>query len=180
VDDAAWAAATGLPALPACALIAQPAPAPARALQDRGMALLAANTDEDPALAGLDGLHVEADLERFTRLRAAHPDHNIGYGGASRRHEAMLAAENGADYIAFGRLADSGLPLPLNQRLELVTWWAQMMEVPCVVAATQVDEIEPLVLAGADFVAVPPLVWMDEAFEQSVRDHFSEISAAEH
>jgi thiamine-phosphate pyrophosphorylase len=68
----------------------------------------------------------------------------------------MSLAEAGADYIAFG--APSHLkdrPRARERRDNLVSWWGEIFEVPCV--ALDVDgptEAERLARAGANFVAV--------------------------
>jgi thiamine-phosphate pyrophosphorylase len=45
--------------------------------------------------------------------------------------------------------------------LERVEWWAEVFEIPCVGFAANLDEVEALAQAGADFVAVGDLVWSD-------------------
>lgn len=64
----------------------------------------------------------------------------------------MVLAEQGADYVAFGG--------PAAQTAELVAWWAELIEVPCVAwdvsSLTQAREAARL---GADFVAVGDVVW---------------------
>lgn len=76
------------------------------------------------------------------------------YAGKSR-HDAMVLAERGADYVAFG--APDGIKdreAALARRLDLVAWWAEIFEVPCLVldVATP-QEAHELSRAGADFVA---------------------------
>ena len=78
----------------------------------------------------------------------------VGVQAGKSRHDAMLLAENGADYIGFGLPAevkdrDSGRA----RRLELIAWWAEIFTVPCV--AFDVDSPEDagvLAAAGADFL----------------------------
>jgi thiamine-phosphate pyrophosphorylase len=43
---------------------------------------------------------------------------------------------------------------------ERVTWWAEVFVIPCVAYAAHVEEIAPLVRAGADFIALgEEVVW---------------------
>jgi thiamine-phosphate pyrophosphorylase len=44
--------------------------------------------------------------------------------------------------------------------LERVEWWAEVFEAPCIGYAGTLDEIAPLVAAGADFVALDPALWV--------------------
>ena len=45
--------------------------------------------------------------------------------------------------------------------LERVSWWAEVLTIPCVGYAANLDEVEALAQAGADFVAVDETVWRD-------------------
>lgn len=109
------------------------------------------------ARSGADGAHLTG-LAAFQEGAAAlKPDWIAGIGGLETRHDAMVAAEKGADYVMFG---DNERP-SLDALIERVTWWADVFEVPCVAYATALDEIAPLVEAGADFVAVGDAVFSD-------------------
>ena len=80
----------------------------------------------------------------------------VGVDVGRSRHDAMSLAEDGADYIAFGippHVEDRASAA--ERRLELIFWWSEIFEVPCV--AFDVDTAEDasaLAAAGADFVAV--------------------------
>ena len=44
--------------------------------------------------------------------------------------------------------------------IERVTWWAELFVIPCVAYAANASEIDPLVRAGADFIAVgEEIIW---------------------
>ena len=109
------------------------------------------------ARSGADGAHLNG-LGAFQDAAAAlKPDRIAGIGGLETRHDAMTAAEDGADYVMFG---DNERP-SLDALIERVSWWAGVFEVPCVAYATALDEIGPLVDAGADFIAVGEAVFSD-------------------
>ena len=44
---------------------------------------------------------------------------------------------------------------------ERVAWWAEVFEAPCVAFAASIDEVAPLVRAGADFIALGDWIWRD-------------------
>ena len=73
----------------------------------------------------------------------------------------MLAGEQGADYVAFGAFYPTGTKeAPTQADPELLTWWQEMMEPPCVaIGGITVENGEALVRAGADFLAVSGGVW---------------------
>lgn len=109
------------------------------------------------ARSGADGAHLNG-LAAFQDAAAAlKPDRIAGIGGLETRHDAMTAAEDGADYVMFG---DNERP-SLDALIERVSWWADVFEVPCVAYVTALDEIGPLVDAGADFIAVGDVVFSD-------------------
>jgi thiamine-phosphate pyrophosphorylase len=68
----------------------------------------------------------------------------------------MTVAEDGADYVAFG--APAHLKDRAKARLrrdELVAWWAEIFEAPCVALDVETpEEAEALARAGADFVGL--------------------------
>lgn len=97
----------------------------------------------------------------------------VGADVGRSRHDAMSIAEDGADYIGFGipphvedRLAAA------DRRLELISWWSEIFEVPCV--AFDVESAEDAVMlaaAGADFVAMGFEAFADvEAARAAQRD----------
>jgi thiamine-phosphate pyrophosphorylase len=96
------------------------------------------------------------------------PDRIAGAGGLASRHDAMVVAERGADYVMFGEPDAADKRPSLYAIEERVRWWAEVFEIPCVGYAASLDEIAPLSLAGADFVALGEFVWRDEAAIASV------------
>lgn len=79
-----------------------------------------------------------------------------GLDAGRSRHDAMTAGEAGADYIGFGIpgfVKDRAAAL--DRRLDLVSWWAEIFELPAVAFdVADAGEAQALADAGADFVAV--------------------------
>ena len=69
----------------------------------------------------------------------------VGGDAGGTRHGSMALGEAGAEYVAF-----SG-----PERGDLIAWWAEIFEVPCVAfdASTPADAADAA-RAGADFVAI--------------------------
>src|SRR5271168_973325 len=108
------------------------AKAVATAVQRRDVALLLDGHAELVARAGADGSHLTG-IETFAAaLAALKPDRIAGAGGLRSRHDAMLAAEAGADYVMFGEPDRRGGQAPFSAVVERVTWWADLIELPCV------------------------------------------------
>jgi len=112
--------------------------------------------------AGADGVHVGQDDEPYEEARRVMgDDHIVGVTCHDSRHLAMEAADAGADYVAFGAFFDTATKEPKSRAdVEILSWWAETMTVPCVaIGGIIVENAEPLVLAGADFLAVAGGVW---------------------
>jgi thiamine-phosphate pyrophosphorylase len=162
-----------LAAADVAAVLLRLATADERTLVDRIKALGACVQRRDVALildgnaalagrAGADGAHlfgVEAFAAALAHLK---PDRIAGAGSLRSRHDAMLAAETGADYVMFGEpahFAAEGRRAPFDEIVERLTWWADLFEVPCVGYAAGLDEVSALVQTKADFIALGEWVW---------------------
>lgn len=128
--------------------------------QARGVAALIEN---DAALARVlraDGVHLAWSDDIAARYEEAREILGtrfiVGAQAGKSRHDAMLLGEAGADYIAFG--APAALKDQDNakkRRDELVGWWSEIFEIPCV--AMDIDSPEAAVALAAlhaDFLAI--------------------------
>lgn len=130
-----------------------------RAQSDGAAALLFADADLARRI-GADGVHLPYGKnleERYKTTRQAVGQRAIiGAHAGKSRHDAMVLAEAGADYIAFG-IPDGvqDRQSAKERRLDLIGWWAEIFEVPCVALDVEnPDEAAQLADAGADFVGI--------------------------
>ncbi len=143
-------------------------------VQRRDVALLVADMAEIAARAGADGAHLTGTEAFLAALALLKPDRIAGAGGLRSRHDAMLAAEAGADYVMFGEPPPPPFPppqagegqgggrrLPFDELLERLTWWAELFQIPCVGYAGNLDEVGPLAQTGADFIALGDWIWTE-------------------
>ena len=130
-------------------------------IQSNGAALL---LDGHPGLVArtqADGAHLTG-IEAFTAAAPGlKPKTIAGCGALTTRHDAMRAAESGADYVMFGEPDREGRRPGFEAVLDRVGWWSEVLTIPCVGYAANLDEVEALARAGADFVALDPAVWRD-------------------
>ncbi|HEY2530370.1 MAG TPA: thiamine phosphate synthase [Xanthobacteraceae bacterium] len=127
--------------------------------QRRDVALLLDGHPESAVGAGADGAHLTGIPALTAAIGTLKPDRIAGAGGLRSRHDAMLAGEAGADYVMFGEPDRRGSRPPFEAIEEHLTWWAELLEPPCVGYAAAADEVGPLALAGADFVALGDWIW---------------------
>jgi len=130
-------------------------------VQDKDAALLLDGHAELVARAGADGVHatgIDVFSDAIAQLK---PQRIVGVGGLTTRHDAMTAAENSADYIMFGEPDTAGERPSFEAIEERIGWWAEVFEAPCIAFAASMDEVAPLVKAGADFIALGDWLWRD-------------------
>ena len=128
-------------------------------VQRRDVALILDGHAELAARAGADGAHLTGIAALQAALPSLKPGRIAGCGGLRSRHDAMLAGEADADYVMFGDPDRAGRRPPFAAVAERVAWWAELFEIPCVGYAASLDEVEPLVHAKADFVALGDWIW---------------------
>ncbi len=131
-------------------------------IQDAGAAFILNDRPDLAAQLDADGVHVgQSDASYADARRIVGPDRQIGVTCHASRHLAMVAAEAGADYVAFGAFFPSETKDTVHvAELELLEDWQAMTEIPCVaIGGITVANAEPLVRAGADFLAVANGVW---------------------
>jgi thiamine-phosphate pyrophosphorylase len=127
---------------------------------------------------GADGVHVGQDDADYAAARAAMGSAGIvGVTCHDSKHLAYEAAEQGADYVAFGAFFPTATkPSDYRPDVELLRDWSLSMTVPCVaIGGITVENCAPLVEAGADFLAVVTGVWNHPAGPAAAVAAFNEI-----
>ena len=111
---------------------------------------------------GCDGVHVgQTDTPAREARRLIGDGLTLGVTCHDSRDLAMTAGEDGADYVAFGAFYPTATKdAPTRAEPELLSWWSELMELPCVaIGGITAENCAPLVAAGADFLAVVGAVW---------------------
>ena len=101
-------------------------------VQDKSAALLLDGHAELVARAGADGAHLTGIASFIEAIEQLKPERIAGAGGLDTRHDAMSAAERGADYVMFGEPDADGKRPAFPAIEERVAWWAEVFEIPCV------------------------------------------------
>jgi thiamine-phosphate pyrophosphorylase len=112
-----------------------------------------------------DGVHLGQSDGDVAEARAIlGREAQIGVTCHNSRHLAMEAAEAGADYVAFGAFFPTETKdVQHMAEIETLELWSQFTEVPCVaIGGITPENANPLIEAGANFLAVSGAIWNDE------------------
>jgi thiamine-phosphate pyrophosphorylase len=137
--------------------------------------------NDDVALAkrlGADGVHLGQGDDNLKDARAELGDQvQIGITCHDSRHLAMEAGEGGANYVAFGAFFPTQTKETHHRpEVDVLKWWSNIMEIPCVaIGGITPDNCQPLIDAGADFLAVSGSVWNDPNGPAHAVKRFTEI-----
>lgn len=133
--------------------------------QEAGAASLIAGAPRVAARIGADGIHVDGNrFELDDAIRQYQNRMIVGSGGARTRDVALDLGEAQPDYMFFGRFGYDKTPEPHPRNLTLGTWWAQMIEIPCIVmAGSDLASVGKVAETGAEFVAVSEVVFSADA-----------------
>ena len=127
-----------------------------------------------------DGVHLGQGDGDLKDARAELGDQiQIGITCHDSRHLAMEAGEGGANYVAFGAFFPTTTKETRHRpEVDILEWWSTIMEIPCVaIGGITPDNCQPLVDAGADFLAVSGSVWNDPEGPTYAVKRFNEILA---
>lgn len=133
--------------------------------QAAGIAVVIAGDSRIAGRVKADGLHVEAGkAELADAIDRLQDRMMVGVGGAKTRDDALELGEERPDYIFFGRFGYDTKPEPHARNLSLGQWWAEMIEIPCIVmAGSDVASVQAVAATGAEFVALSAAVFADGA-----------------
>lgn len=128
-------------------------------IQRHDSAFLVEGFLEEAHAGGCDGVQVSGEGKAVQKARDFLDDGAIvGAACGDSRHDAMVAGEQGADYVVFGNLTNDGQPADA----ETLAWWQETMLLPSVAAgARNLQDAEDLAQAGADFILLGETVWDD-------------------
>lgn len=135
------------------------------AAQAAGIAVVIAGDSRVAGRVKADGLHIEGSkAELADAVERLQNRMMVGVGGAKTRDDALELGEERPDYIFFGRFGFDNKPEPHPRNLSLGQWWAEMIEIPCIVmAGSDVASVESVAATGAEFVALSAAVFAEGA-----------------
>jgi len=131
--------------------------------QAAGIAVIIAGDSRIAGRVHADGIHTEAGRKELAEtIERVAGKMMVGTGGAKTRDEALDLGEERPDYMFFGRFGYDNKPEPHHRNLALGEWWAEMIQVPCIVmAGSELASVETVAATGADFVALSSAVFAE-------------------
>lgn len=129
--------------------------------QAAGIAVIIADDTRIAGRVGADGIHIQsgkADLKEAIERQQGKMI--VGAGGATTRDDALNLGETQPDYVFFGRFGYDNKPEPHRRNLALGSWWADVVEVPCIVlGGSDLSTIDQVAQTGVEFVALSTAVF---------------------
>lgn len=131
--------------------------------QEKGVAVVVGGDSRIAGRVRADGIHVEGSKAALADMIDRMQDKMmVGAGGAKTRDDALGLGEERPDYLFFGRFGYDTQPEPHHRNLTLGRWWAEMIEIPCIVlAGSSLASVDDVAATGAEFVALSGAVFAD-------------------
>ena len=131
--------------------------------QAAGVAVIIAGDTRIAGRVQADGIHVEVNkAELAETIGHFQAKMMVGTGGAKTRDDALELGELRPDYIFFGRFGYDNKPEPHPRNLSLGQFWADVIQIPCIVmAGSDLASVTAVAATGAEFVALSSAVFAD-------------------
>jgi thiamine-phosphate pyrophosphorylase len=128
--------------------------------------------------ARADGVHLgqkDADYSHARELLGH--EAIIGITCHNSKELAFKAVSSGADYVAFGAFYSSETKyIKHKANMEILEWWQEAMEIPCVaIGGIDISNVENIIKAGADFIALSNAIWSNSEDIASVVSQLSQL-----
>ncbi|MBC6715644.1 thiamine phosphate synthase [Aurantimonas sp. DM33-3] len=131
-------------------------------IQAAGAAAIVADDTQCAGRVQADGIHLTSGdpaelgeaMERFA------PKLIVGASGFETRHDALEAGELRPDYLMFGRFGGDVDPNPHPKSIAMGEWWAEIVELPCIVlAGSDIESVVEAAATRAEFIALSAAVF---------------------
>ena len=131
-------------------------------IQEAGAAAIVVDDTRCAGRVKADGLHLTTG--RIEDLKDAiegfAPKLIVGASGFETRHDALEAGERMPDYLFFGRLGRDIADAPHKKNLAMGEWWAEIVEIPCIVmAGADIESVAAAAETRSEFIALSTAVF---------------------
>jgi len=128
--------------------------------------------------ARADGVHLgQKDADYSHAREILGHEAIIGITCHNSKELAFKAVSSGADYVAFGAFYSSETKyIKHKANMEILEWWQEAMEIPCVaIGGIDISNVENIIKAGADFIALSNAIWSNSEDIASVVSQLSQL-----
>ena len=128
--------------------------------------------------ARADGVHLgQKDADYSHAREILGHEAIIGITCHNSKELAFNAVSSGADYVAFGAFYSSETKyIKHKANMEILEWWQEAMEIPCVaIGGIDISNVENIIKAGADFIALSNAIWSNSEDIASVVSQLSQL-----
>ena len=131
--------------------------------QAAGIAVIIAGDTRIAGRVQADGIHVEVSKDALAEtIEHFQGKMMVGAGGAKTRDDALELGELRPDYMFFGRFGYDNKPEPHPRNLSLGQFWADVIQIPCIVmAGSDLASVTAVAATGAEFVALSSAVFAE-------------------
>lgn len=131
--------------------------------QEKGLAAVVGGDSRIAGRVRADGIHVEGNKAALADMVDRMQDKMmVGAGGAKTRDDALGLGEERPDYLFFGRFGYDTQAEPHHRNLTLGRWWAEVIEIPCIVlAGSSLASVHAVAATGAEFVGLSSAVFAE-------------------
>lgn len=120
---------------------------------------------------GLNGVHLSNGSKSVKHVRKhLGAKYIIGAYCGNSKHNALIAAENGADYISMGPLVTQNLGNEEVVPTETFSWWSEFVEIPIVAEGALNKHIIKDLWDKTDFITITNEIWNAADIERSLED----------
>jgi thiamine-phosphate pyrophosphorylase len=134
-------------------------------LQRLNLAVLAVADAETAQSARADGTEIADLVDYRDARRLLGSDRIVGAFCGASRHRAMELGEAGADYVAFSQ----------GGREDLISWWSEIFEIPCIAAdPVTAESLDILLPHRPDFIRPDDAMWISP---EAARDVVTRLTA---
>ncbi|MBT4776929.1 MAG: thiamine phosphate synthase [Rhodobacteraceae bacterium] len=120
---------------------------------------------------GLHGVHLTNGGQSILKVRQElGTNYIIGAFCGNSKHKALIAAENGADYVSIGPLSETKFGNEEKASIETFEWWSEVIEIPIVAEGNLDQRTIKALLKYSDFIAIGNEIWDADDFELRLND----------
>ena len=112
----------------------------------------------------IDGIHIGQDDANINDLRKEFSDQKIiGVSCQNSKHNAIIAAENGANYVSFGAFFSTSTKKDtVKADFDILNWWKNTTNIPvAAIGGINYNNIKGVLSCKPDFICLVSAIWED-------------------